>query len=63
MSDLKGTINYLRAVRDICNNYSSCKDCKLGADNCPYHEPPLCWTDAHILSMITYAELAQKEGE
>ena len=62
MSDLKGTINYLRAVRDICKKASSCDDCRLGKQ-CPYYEPPFNWNDSVILSLIKYAEQAQKEGE
>ena len=62
MSDLKGTINYFRALRDICNKYP-CMDCPLFFKACPYQYPPVSWTDSHILSMITYAELTKKEGE
>lgn len=62
MSDLKGTINYLKALRKICKGYPNCIECPL-CDNCTYHDTPALWTDADILSLIIYAEQAQKEGE
>ena len=62
MNDLKGTINYLRALRDYCNKAESCKDCELRtADVCTYHYPPQTWSDDRILKMIkltgAYTEL------
>lgn len=70
MSDLKGSINYLRALRDYCNKEESCNDCELRtADVCTYHYPPQAWSDDHILKMINrtaaYTELMKgmKEGE
>lgn len=63
MSDLKGTINFLRALRKQCSKYDWCKDCEI-MDCCIYFQnAPSRWTDEDIASCITYLELAQKEGE
>lgn len=70
MSDLKGTINYLKAVRDYCRVAGMCERCELYSNEvCPYQNVPDSWSDDHILKMINitaaYTELIKgmEEGE
>ena len=66
MNDLKGTINYLRFVRDICKKYDhNCDYCDLFNyhAHCPAIMNPDEWTDSLINSMIMTAYYIQKEGD
>ena len=56
---MKGSINYLRAVRDLCEkNKADCKICPLGNkravdDNiCPRVVHPAKWSDEKIREMV-----------
>ena len=57
---MKGAINYLQAVRDICRKYKGdCKACPLGDkpridDNiCPRLTNPSTWSDGWIANMVS----------
>ena len=62
---MKGAIEYLRTVRDICRK-GDCKGrCPLNPDKehlCPwsYDYHPSTWTNGHILRMINAAEQAKR---
>lgn len=68
---MKGAINYLRAVRDICEkNKGDCKRCPLGdkrrlEDNiCPRLTDPRTWSDDFVNSMVRIEEVnADEESE
>ena len=56
---MKGAINYLKAIRDICrDNSGDCKRCPLGSkpivsDNlCPRLTHPNTWSNDRIVMMI-----------
>ena len=56
---MKGSIDYLRKVRDICQNHKGdCKRCPLGdkrilAENiCPRLTNPMSWDDDRITTMV-----------
>lgn len=66
---MKGAIEYLRTVRDICRT-SDCKGhCPLYPDKennrCPWSADtyPSGWTDEDILAMIRAADLAKRGQE
>lgn len=63
MSDLKGTINYLKFVRDICKSWENCQYCPFGDyEVCP-SSIPCEWTDSDINNMLDYAYKIQKGCE
>lgn len=56
---MKGSINYLQRVRDICQKYKGdCKKCPLGnkrrlEDNiCPRLTDPRSWENSRINAMV-----------
>lgn len=66
MSDLKGTINYLKFVRDICKKYDhNCDYCDLFNHYalCPAIMNPTEWSNNLINLMIIAAYDIQKEGD
>ncbi len=65
---MKGAINYLRAVRDICEkNKGNCKRCPIGnkrklEDNiCPRLTNPASWSDERIAEMVRVENVKQDE--
>lgn len=59
---MKGAINYLRKVRDICREHKgSCKNCPLGHQRnltdtrCPRLVEPWKWTDETTTDMVRQA--------
>lgn len=52
---MKGAIEYLRAVRDICTD-KDCGECPLDGKVCPFYEYPSKWTDEDILRMVNAPE-------
>lgn len=65
---MKGAIEYLRAVRDICSSVNKrCHSCPLlnASENyvgCPREIEPAYLTDADILHMVTAPDRAKMEG-
>ena len=63
---MKGAIEYLRTVRDICRKGDCNGRCPLNPDRennrCPWRSEnyPAGWTDGHILGMINAAEQAKR---
>lgn len=58
---MKGAIEYLRAVRDICKDSNlNCIKCPLNANEyfvgCPMETKPACLTDDDILFMVNAPE-------
>ncbi|MBP5424293.1 MAG: hypothetical protein J6Y78_17815 [Paludibacteraceae bacterium] len=56
---MKGAINYLKSIRDVCREYSGdCKKCPLGNkpkldDNlCPRLTHPNTWSNDRIVEMV-----------
>lgn len=56
---MKGAINYLKAIRDICReNKGDCKNCPLGnkkqldLNYCPRLTHPNTWSNERIADMV-----------
>ena len=56
---MKGAINYLKAIRDICQKYKGdCKHCPLGDKErledtiCPRLTNPSSWNDYKVVDMV-----------
>lgn len=67
---MKGSIDYLRKVRDICKtNKGSCKQCPLGEkrkleDNyCPRLTDPRSWSDERISDMVKIEGVGKQTKE
>lgn len=59
---MKGAIEYLRAVRDICS-VNNCDECPI-IGICPWMgEYPRRWTDGYILRMLAEAEQEKRRAE
>lgn len=66
--DVKGTINYLRTITEICKHYKSdCKSCSLGRQRnltdtyCPRLTTPAAWSEEKTTEMVRQAEKAYQE--
>lgn len=57
---MKGAIEYLRAVRDLCDG--GCKNCDLFV-SCPFVVQPKLWTDEKILRMLKGVEGIKHERQ
>lgn len=61
---MKGAIEYLKAVRDICTKSNlNCDVCPLmdikefgDLSSCPMMTSPNAWSDEHILKMVSMPE-------
>lgn len=59
---MKGVIEYLRAIREICKNEKlTCKECPLKVASeylvgCPMEVKPACLSDEDILFMVQAPE-------
>lgn len=62
---MKGAIEYLQAVRDICQReQGGCNKCPLATASeyffgCPNESDPRKWTNGDILAMLHAAERAK----